>query len=165
MCLALSLTLAVCSVAHAAHFGYRPLQKGTVGEDVEQLQWMLQSMGYYEGEVDGVFGSMMQDAIKRMQLDYGLPDTGRVEGRLLEISRLLWDYFITSEFEMIDLNPRHLEYKGNPQLYVHTVQPGDTLYALAMKYATDIELIVGLNKIPHPDRIYVGERLFILAYR
>lgn len=42
-----------------------------------------------------------------------------------------------------------------------TVQPGDTLSALARRYDTTVNAIVKLNNIPNPDLIYVEQVLYI----
>lgn len=44
----------------------------------------------------------------------------------------------------------------------YTVQPGDTLSALALRYGTSVWLIVSVNNLPNPNRIYVGQRLFMI---
>jgi len=43
----------------------------------------------------------------------------------------------------------------------YTVQPGDTLSALAARYGTSVEAIVAANELPNPDLILVGQRLRI----
>jgi GH25 family lysozyme M1 (1,4-beta-N-acetylmuramidase) len=47
-----------------------------------------------------------------------------------------------------------------PQI-THTVKPGDTLYAIAIKYNTTIAAIASLNNISNPDQIKVGQVLKI----
>lgn len=44
-----------------------------------------------------------------------------------------------------------------------TVQRGDTLYRLARAYGTSVSSIVRLNGIVNPNRIYVGQRLYLLV--
>lgn len=44
---------------------------------------------------------------------------------------------------------------------LYTVQPGDTLYAIAEKYGTTVDKIVRQNGIRTPDEIYPGLRLRI----
>jgi len=43
----------------------------------------------------------------------------------------------------------------------YTVQPGDTVSALALRYGTTVWTIVSANKLPNANRIYVGQRLHI----
>ena len=39
------------------------------------LQTQLQQAGYYEGEIDGLYGPQTVDGVKRLQSDNGLPPT------------------------------------------------------------------------------------------
>lgn len=43
----------------------------------------------------------------------------------------------------------------------YTVRPGDTLWALAIRYGTTVDALVRLNHIQNPDLIYVGQVLRI----
>jgi hypothetical protein len=43
-----------------------------------RVQARLQALGYYQGNVDGVFGTLTRDAIRRYQSANGLPQTGRL---------------------------------------------------------------------------------------
>lgn len=48
---------------------------------------------------------------------------------------------------------------GCPRYY--TVQPGDTLSAIAARFGTTVDAIVKANNIKNPNLIYVGQRLII----
>lgn len=54
------------------------LQFGDEGAAVSQLQQRLQDLGYYYGEIDGVFGSETQRAVLQFQRDRGLTEDGIV---------------------------------------------------------------------------------------
>ncbi len=43
----------------------------------------------------------------------------------------------------------------------YTVQPGDCLWNIALRFGTTVEAIVDLNKIPDPDRIMPGQTIWI----
>lgn len=43
----------------------------------------------------------------------------------------------------------------------YIVQPGDTLYRIAVRYNTDVETLQRLNGIVDPNRIRVGQRLIV----
>lgn len=62
----------------SAQFG-EPLQLGDRGPGVQQLQTQLQSLGYYYGSIDGVFGQDTRTAVLQLQSDRGLPQTGVVD--------------------------------------------------------------------------------------
>ena len=44
------------------------------------LQTELQQVGYYDGPIDGIYGPATVDAVKRLQADSDLPETGFVDG-------------------------------------------------------------------------------------
>lgn len=46
-------------------------------------------------------------------------------------------------------------------LIIYTVQPGETLSSIARRYYTTVSLLVSLNNLSNPNRIYVGQRLRI----
>jgi len=51
---------------------------------ITELQVALQGQNYYQGDIDGLFGSETQEAIYFLQLDHALPLTGSVNVQLLE---------------------------------------------------------------------------------
>ena len=70
--LSLSLSLSILSVATEA----MALQQGEKGCEVVLLQARLQAAGYYNGPIDGVFGSRTDAAVKRFQQARGLSVDG-----------------------------------------------------------------------------------------
>jgi peptidoglycan hydrolase-like protein with peptidoglycan-binding domain len=161
--LVLTLVLALADSASAAHFAYRPLKKGCAGEDVEELQWMLQTLGHYPGRVDGIYGPMLEAAVKRLEKQYGLPQTGRVEGRLLEMLQNLWSVFVSGEFEVHEVDPDCLIRAGTQvQLNTYTVRRGDTLTSIARRHNTRVQTLARLNNLDSPDIIRTGQVLYIL---
>ena len=51
------------------------------GEDgaVRRLQERLAELGYLTGKIDGIFGAATEDALRRFQRRYGLPETGKLD--------------------------------------------------------------------------------------
>lgn len=47
----------------------RTLKQGARGDDVKWLQWELNSRGYSIGNIDGVYGSKTEAAVKQFQMD------------------------------------------------------------------------------------------------
>lgn len=47
---------------------------GSSGEEVKQIQKKLKDWGYYTGNVDGVYGSKTQTAVKKFQKANGLKE-------------------------------------------------------------------------------------------
>lgn len=56
--------------AHA--FTNQVIQKGAVGDDVIELQARLQYLGFYNGDIDGVFGWRTYWAVRNFQYEFGL---------------------------------------------------------------------------------------------
>ncbi len=47
--------------------------------------------------------------------------------------------------------------EDQPQGQLYTVRPGDTLWAIAMRYDTTVARLARLNNIPNPDLIFPGQ--------
>lgn len=58
---------------------FRPITYGSEGPDVAQLQTMLTSLGFFDGAIDGRFGSRTGYAVDDWQESLGLKSTGAVE--------------------------------------------------------------------------------------
>jgi len=52
------------------------IQRGAVGEDVTELQSRLKYIGFYHGNIDGVFGWSTYWALRNFQYEFGLPIDG-----------------------------------------------------------------------------------------
>ncbi|WP_422444067.1 spore cortex-lytic enzyme [Thermoanaerobacterium sp. DL9XJH110] len=72
----LLLLLTLTPVAMAANLGDRTLRQGSRGRDVAQLQQKLNTLGFWAGKVDGIFGPKTKAAVKRFQRARGI----RVDG-------------------------------------------------------------------------------------
>ncbi|MEO1592029.1 MAG: peptidoglycan-binding protein [Cyanobacteria bacterium J06632_22] len=55
------------------------LQSTQQAESVRALQEQLQQRGYYDGPVDGLYGSGTERAVQSFQQDTGLPSTGEID--------------------------------------------------------------------------------------
>ena len=73
LALLLILCIAVPEMADAA-----ALRQGSSGEQVKTLQSKLKRWGYYNGNVDGIFGSGTAQAVKYFQKKNGLTADGIV---------------------------------------------------------------------------------------
>lgn len=56
-----------------------PLRPGTSGREIVELQLRLADFGFSTGGADGRYGPMTEEAVRRLQRLFGLPETGRAE--------------------------------------------------------------------------------------
>ena len=69
----LCVMLAVCAVMASLTGAWGDAyKKGASGATVTEIQTRLKNWGYYSGEVDGVFGSATEKAVKYFQQKNGL---------------------------------------------------------------------------------------------
>ena len=59
-------------------YGYNA-EKGSSGSGVQTAQQSLIDRGFLEGTADGAFGPMTEEAVKKLQADYGLEETGVID--------------------------------------------------------------------------------------
>lgn len=60
----------------AIAFSPQVIQHGAFGDDVIELQARLKHIGFYTGEIDGVFGWRTYWALRNFQYEFGLPVDG-----------------------------------------------------------------------------------------
>ncbi|NLZ53092.1 MAG: spore cortex-lytic enzyme [Thermoanaerobacteraceae bacterium] len=68
--------LIVTPVVMAAQLGDRILMNGDIGDDVAELQRLLNAQGFWSGNVDGIFGNVTMDALLRFQKTKGIRADG-----------------------------------------------------------------------------------------
>ncbi len=76
MVLMFSLFMISSEGEKADAFSNQVIQHGATGEDVIELQSRLQYIGYYNGDIDGVFGWGTYWALRNFQYEFGLPIDG-----------------------------------------------------------------------------------------
>jgi Putative peptidoglycan binding domain. len=64
------------SVQPGTGLGYGTTSASFTGKTIRQAQTALRQLGYYHGEVDGLFGPLTQDALKNYQRSTNQPATG-----------------------------------------------------------------------------------------
>ena len=86
LCLALAaliaagtLLAALSPAAEAATY-----KKGSSGAVVSQIQTKLKNWGYYDGDVDGIYGSATERAVRTFQRKNGLTADGKAGAQTLE---------------------------------------------------------------------------------
>ncbi|MGP4060106.1 spore cortex-lytic enzyme [Halobacillus sp. H74] len=72
-------------------FSNQVIQQGSTGEDVIELQSRLQYLGFYNGDIDGVFGWGTYWAVRNFQYEFGLDIDGlvgqEVKNKLVKASK------------------------------------------------------------------------------
>lgn len=70
------LTLLVSFLANMFYISYATSRYGSTGEEVRKIQTKLKNWGYYNGNVDGIYGSKTYAAVKKFQQRNGLAVDG-----------------------------------------------------------------------------------------
>lgn len=61
------------------------LVKGDRESGVLEIQRLMIKHGYYDGEIDGIFGGQLEQAVVKFRKDHGLPHDNRVDAGCYEI--------------------------------------------------------------------------------
>ncbi len=116
-----------------------PLLKiGSRGIYVQLLQSTLNKLGYGAGNVDGIFGSRTENAVKRFQKSVGITVDGVV-------GKNTWNALMP----YID---GYIKY---------TVKSGDTFWQLARAFGTSVNAIIAANPNVDPENLRIGSEIII----
>ncbi len=116
----------------------RTLQLGMAGNDIMEIQALLKKMGYNIVKVNGSYDENTEEAVKLFQRDHNLEADGIIDKRTYQ-----------------QLEPYLLGYT------LYTIKNGDNLYRLAIRFHSSVEQILTANPYLKPNRLVVGERIFI----
>ncbi len=114
------------------------LRPGSTGAHVSMLQLGLQRSGYYEGNLDGIYGAQTTEAVRRFQRAFGLSVDG-----------------VTGPQTWNAVLPFVRGY------VVRRVQQGDTFWNLAQRYSTTVRAIATANPGVDPQALRIGQSLTI----
>ena len=81
--LIISILVLIFSFISYFSISYSLSKFGSSGQEVKQIQQKLKAWGYYNGSVDGIFGSKTLEAVKRFQRKNGLTADGIVGSKTL----------------------------------------------------------------------------------
>ena len=67
-----SLDFELSTLNSELYYPYRMIDKSMAGTDVAVLQAVLSARGYYTGALDGIFGDVLDAAVRKFQMDHDL---------------------------------------------------------------------------------------------
>ena len=130
---------------HAEAATYR---QGSTGAQVRTIQDKLKRWGYYDGAVDGIFGSGTRQAVVAFQNEMRLSPDGIVGPRT-------WNALYDTYLGIGD----NVSPPGSGS-FAYTVKSGDTLWLLARRFNTTVDAIMRLNGLTS-DLLNIGQVLQI----
>lgn len=109
-------------------------QMGSMGEEVSAVQSALKDKGYYDGKVDGIYGTVTKNAVTKFQKDNGLKTDGIAGKQTLKALGIDEgnDVFTSSD---ISLLARVISAESRGEPYIGQVAVGAVI----------------LNRIEHPS--------------
>lgn len=113
-------------------------KKGDVGPNVELVQSTLKKLSFYNGKIDGIFGTETRLAVIKFQKKFNLIQDGIVGS---DTWNALFPYI-------------------NGYSY-YVVNEGDTLYNIARKFSTNRKFIIVANPYIDFNNLQVGEVIIV----
>ena len=114
------------------------LRLNSKSPEVELLQSVLQSLGYYNGAIDGIFGFQTFNAVQSFQKVNGLSVDGIVGPNT-------WN----------SLMPYINGYTK------HKIKQGDTLFEIARMHSTTIDALIAANPNIDYENLKIGEEIIV----
>jgi LysM repeat protein len=134
--------------------GKENLKLGSNGELVKHLQTQLKQLGFYDGEIDGLFGRGTSNAVKAFQISAKVAASGSVDP-------VTWGA-LNLEYAPLTAcaSPEPPSPPGGGSNFQYTVKSGDTLWALAKRFGTTVDEIKRINGLTS-DSLSIDQILWI----
>lgn len=110
-------------------------RKGSNGQTVREIQTRLKNWGYYSGDVDGIYGSATENAVKKFQKKNGLSADGQAGSATLTALGITPTDKDSGSSGELDLLARLISAEARGEPYIGQVAVG----------------AVVLNRIKHPS--------------
>ena len=126
MCVVLAVLFAlnIAAILFVERAGAASYKKGSTGSMVSQIQTVLKNQGFYGGNVDGVFGSGTEKALKGFQKEYGLTPDGKAGAATLKAMGLSQSTTQNSDSGDTDLLARLISAEARGESYSGQVAVG-----------------------------------------
>lgn len=128
---------------------YPTLKRGDNNNYVKDLQTKLKTLLYYTGNISTLFDLETENAVKRFQFHNNLTTSGIVNNQTWNMINALFGTL--NECVIGETEEDYLSY---------IVKPGDTLYSIARKYNTTVDVIKKLNQLT-TNTLTIGETLYL----
>ncbi len=110
-------------------------KRGSYGQTVTEIQTRLSNWGYYSGEIDGIYGSRTEKAVRHFQEKNGLTVDGIVGNATLEALGMPTEGGASQHSNQVELLARLISAEARGEPYVGQVAVG----------------AVVLNRMEHPS--------------
>lgn len=131
LCIILSMVLIFCTVFPASALS----KYGSRGSEVKEIQTRLKKWGYYNGSIDGIYGTATKNAVIKFQKKYGLKADGIAGKKTLAKMGISSTSNSTSNNADLNLLARLISAEARGEPYIGQVAVG----------------AVVLNRIDHPS--------------
>ncbi|MCB2295382.1 M14 family metallopeptidase [Clostridium algoriphilum] len=114
------------------------LKIGSTGTAVMEIQSLLNKLGYYVGDIDGIYGPKTAEAVRKFQRYFRLAITGVVN---VDTYKLMNRFLLGYD--------------------TYRIRSGDTIYLIAKRYFTTVANIITANPQVNASNLKVGEVITI----